>query len=98
MTDLIGQLAAKLPGPWDAIVGIPRGGLIVASLLGYELEARCSRWRNREVLPFMHKGERAFADALGCPWMTAKEGRQAVPPAFTTFIGEQWLAHLGVTA
>ena len=30
-------LASKMPGRWDAIVGIPRGGLIVAALLGYEL-------------------------------------------------------------
>lgn len=36
----IQQLAAKLPGPWDAIVGIPRGGLIVASLLGYALDVQ----------------------------------------------------------
>ena len=35
---LIERLAEKLPGPWDAIVGIPRGGLIVASLLGYALD------------------------------------------------------------
>lgn len=34
----IEQLAAKLTGKWDAIVGIPRGGLIVAAGLGYALE------------------------------------------------------------
>lgn len=34
---MIDQLAAKLPGPWGAVIGIPRGGLIVASLLGYVL-------------------------------------------------------------
>jgi DNA (cytosine-5)-methyltransferase 1 len=42
----------------------------------------------------MHKGERAYADAMGCGWMTNQEGRQAIPPAFTHFIGEQLLAHL----
>lgn len=40
MSDLIKQLAAQLPGRWDAIIGIPRGGLIVASLLGYELDVQ----------------------------------------------------------
>ncbi len=36
MSDLIKQLAAKLPGRWDAIIGIPRGGLIVAVALYVE--------------------------------------------------------------
>lgn len=40
MNDLIGRLAGKLPGPWDAIIGIPRGGLIVAALLGYALDVQ----------------------------------------------------------
>lgn len=38
-------------------------------------------------LPFMHKGERAYADAMDCDWMTNREARQAIPPAFTEFIG-----------
>ena len=51
------------------------------------------------VLPFMHKGERAFADALGCSWMTNRGGREAIPPAMTEFLGEQLLAHIqGVAA
>jgi DNA (cytosine-5)-methyltransferase 1 len=45
-------------------------------------------------LPFMHKGERAFADAMGCTWMTNRGGRQAIPPAYTEFIGAQLLDHL----
>ena len=43
-------------------------------------------------LAFMHKGERAYADAMGCDWMTAVEGRQAIPPAYTEWIGTQLLA------
>lgn len=35
---MIDRLAAKLSGNWDAIVGIPRGGLIVAAGLGYLLD------------------------------------------------------------
>ncbi len=34
------RLAAKLPGPWDQIIGIPRGGLIVAAALGYQLDVK----------------------------------------------------------
>lgn len=45
-------------------------------------------------LAFMHKGERAYADAMGCDWMTSVEARQAVPPAYTTFIGAALMAHI----
>jgi hypothetical protein len=40
-------------------------------------------------LAFMHKGERAYADAMGCEWMTAREAREAIPPAYTELIGHQ---------
>jgi DNA (cytosine-5)-methyltransferase 1 len=50
--------------------------------------------RNPDVLPFMHKGERAYADAMGCTWMNNKEGRQAVPPAYTEFVGRHLMAAL----
>jgi hypothetical protein len=48
-------------------------------------------------LAFEHKQERAYADAMGCSWMTAKEARQAVPPAFTRWMGEALMAHLAAT-
>jgi hypothetical protein len=44
--------------------------------------------------PFVHKHERAFADRMGCDWMTAHEGREAIPPAFTEFIGRHLLAEI----
>ena len=47
---------------------------------------------HRDLLPFEHKGERAYADAMGCTWMTNREGRQAIPPAYTEFIGKQLMA------
>jgi hypothetical protein len=50
----------------------------------------------RGLLPFMHKGERAFADAMGCEWMTNREARQAIPPAMTEYLGAQLLDHLRV--
>lgn len=34
------------------------------------------------------------SDAMGIDWMTADELRNAIPPAYTKFIGEQLLAHL----
>jgi DNA (cytosine-5)-methyltransferase 1 len=67
----------------------------------YDLLPTCRCYRNRKLLPFMHKGERAYADAMGCGWMTKFEGRQAIPPAYTRFIGEQLLPQLparGTTA
>jgi len=36
-------------------------------------------------------------DALGIDWMTAREMRQAVPPAYTLFIGQQLLEAIRLT-
>ena len=52
---------------------------------GYSLLPACQH--RTTDLPFMHKGERAFADALGGTWMTNRGGRQAIPPAYTEFLG-----------
>lgn len=48
---------------------------------------------SNRLLPFEHKGERAYADAMGCTWMNKTEARQAVPPAYSEWIGQQFLAH-----
>jgi DNA (cytosine-5)-methyltransferase 1 len=37
----------------------------------------------------------AAADAMGIDWMTKGELNEAIPPAYTRFIGEQLLAHIG---
>ncbi|MFE6127500.1 DNA cytosine methyltransferase [Streptomyces sp. NPDC056437] len=50
-------------------------------------------WHHKGLLPFMHKGERAYADAMGCTWMNKTEARQAVPPAYSEWIGRQFLTH-----
>ena len=60
----------------------------------YELMPGCQCYRNPSLLPFMHKGERAFADAMGCTWMSKEEARQAIPPAMTEHIGRALLEHL----
>jgi DNA (cytosine-5)-methyltransferase 1 len=38
--------------------------------------------------------ESVYRDAMGCEWMTVEESREAIPPAYTEFIGEQLMAHL----
>ena len=76
---------AFMRGNWDA----------------YELMPSCQCYLNPSLLPFEHKGERAFADAMGCTWMSAKEARQAIPPAMTAHIGRQlmgWLESREVAA
>lgn len=60
----------------------------------FELMQRCTCYRNPNLIAFEHKDERAFADAMGCTWMTAHEGRQAIPPAYTRHIGEALMASL----
>jgi DNA (cytosine-5)-methyltransferase 1 len=43
--------------------------------------------------------ESVYRDAIGCGWMTVQESREAIPPAYTEFIGKQLMAHIrsGVT-
>lgn len=73
---------AFMRGNWDA----------------YELMPGCQCYLNPSLLAFEHKGERAFADAMGCTWMSTKEARQAIPPAMTEHIGLQLRGCLGELA
>jgi hypothetical protein len=59
-----------------------------------QLTPRCACWRRRDLVPFEHKDEKAFTVALGCDWMTNLGGRQAIPPAYTSYIGELMMAEL----
>jgi DNA (cytosine-5)-methyltransferase 1 len=45
-----------------------------------------------DFLPFEHKAERDYADAMGCEWMDKVAARQAIPPAFTQFVGGHLIA------
>ncbi|MBK3629760.1 DNA cytosine methyltransferase [Streptomyces sp. MBT49] len=63
---------------------------------GGHLVAPC--WHRKGLLAFEHKGERAYADAMGCTWMTNLEARKAVPPAYTQWIAAQYLALEGSAA
>jgi DNA (cytosine-5)-methyltransferase 1 len=60
--------------------------------LPFSLMPSCS---HNGALPFEHKGERAYADAMGCDWMGAHEAREAIPPAYSEHIGRALQAHLG---
>ncbi|MFC9757382.1 DNA cytosine methyltransferase [Streptomyces sp. NPDC056921] len=57
---------------------------------GGDLVAPC--WHRKDLLAFVHKGERAYADAMGCTWMTNLEARKAVPPAYSEWIGRAFVA------
>lgn len=61
----------------------------------FELVPAC---QHAGLLPFMHKGERAYADAMECGWMSSKEARQAVPPAYSEWIGRRLLASMEAAA
>ncbi|MFF4378756.1 DNA cytosine methyltransferase [Kitasatospora sp. NPDC001547] len=52
-------------------------------------------WHRRGLLAFDHSQERAYADAMGCTWMTNQEARKAIPPAYTHHIAGQYLAQHG---
>lgn len=52
--------------------------------------------RHQDLFPFMHKGERSYADAMGCEWMTNLEAREAIPPAYTRWIAGKVLGALGL--
>jgi DNA (cytosine-5)-methyltransferase 1 len=50
---------------------------------------------------FDHGGkttETEYRAAMGCDWMTVKESRNAIPPAYTEWIGQQLMAHLKAAA
>lgn len=70
---------------------VRRHRYFLTSWAGFDLVPGCQHWN---LLPFMHKGERAYADAMGCGWMSSVEARQAIPPPYCEFIGAQLLASL----
>ena len=55
-------------------------------------------WHHRGLIPFGHKNERAFADAMGCTWMTNREAREAIPPAYAEYLAGQFLSRHPIPA
>ena len=98
--------ATGLPWVIENVPGAPMRPDVVLCGSAFGLTVRRHRWfetnvplftlippcrHGSDLLPFMHKGERAYADALGCGWMSKTEARDAVPPAYTEHIGRQLL-------
>ncbi len=65
---------------------IRRHRYFLTSWNGFSLLPQCD---HRNLLSFEHKGERTYGDAMGCQWMTRDEHRQAIPPAYTEWIGKR---------
>ncbi len=61
----------------------------------YGLMPPCDCGRAR---PFMHKDERAYADAMGCTWMSKEAARQAIPPPYSKWIGDHLMTVLEAAA
>ena len=62
--------------------------------IGFTLRPPCQH-RSTDAA-FDHGGKQSeteYAKALGCDWMTGVEARQAIPPAYTQWIGTQLLRH-----
>ncbi|HEU4540299.1 MAG TPA: hypothetical protein VFR23_04155 [Jiangellaceae bacterium] len=57
-----------------------------------------SMGRNPDGYRRIRAGVATARELLGCPWMDAKELSQAIPPAYTRFIGEQLIQHLRTVA
>lgn len=75
-------------------LNVRRHRVFETSWRALQLTAPC--FHHPGLLAFEHKGERAYADAMGCTWMTNVEGRQAIPPAYTEYIGTHLKALLTV--
>lgn len=72
---------------------IQRHRLFECPALPFRLIPPCQH--RRDDYSFDHGGkqtERVYADAMGCNWMTVQESRQAIPPAYTEYIGRQLIA------
>lgn len=57
-----------------------------------------SMGRNPDGYPRIRAGVATARDLLDCPWMTAEDLSQAIPPAYTQFVGERLLEHLAQLA
>lgn len=62
-----------------------RNGVIRGRLIGHRAGGKVAPGRTKPP-PATESMRR---DAIGVPWMTGREARQAIPPAYTAFIGRQ---------
>lgn len=71
----------------------------LTSWSGFEFMPHCQH--RPDDLSFDHGGkqpESVYRDAMGCDWMTVRESRNAIPPAYTEWIGQRLLAQLKAAA
>lgn len=67
----------------------------VVGVYGGHARRRSAKHGGRGTRDVWRGGHKAAAsEAMGIDWMTLGELSEAIPPAFTRFIGEQLLAHL----
>lgn len=79
------------PVPTMLLPACDCGGRVArGELLGHRLRGKVAP--GRRTPPPMP--ESARLDVYGVPWMTGREARQAIPPAYTEYIGRQLLAAL----
>ncbi len=67
-----------------------RNGVSTGRLIGHRVGGRVAPGRTKP--PPATEADRR--EAIGVPWMTTMEARQAIPPAYTEYIGKQLLAML----
>jgi len=62
---------------------------------GAHVRARRGGWLNEErVIGGHHRASAAAGDPMGVPWMRANETSQAIPPAYTQWLGERLLERM----
>lgn len=70
----------------------------VIGIYGGHARNRSASHGGRGTVDKWHGGHRAAAsEALGIDWMTLAEMSEAVPPAYTEYIGKQMVAHIAGT-
>lgn len=100
----------RLCGCMFGLPGLRRDRWFETSWCGYDLRSPCSH-TDATVTVAGHAGGSSVRDgspgrgntaawraAMDIDWMTGRELAQAIPPAYTHYIGEQLLAHIEVAA
>lgn len=67
-----------------------RNGVVTGRLVGHRVGGKVAPGRTKPP-PATEADRRA---AIGVPWMTGREARQAIPPAYTEFVGKQLIRAL----